>query len=82
MEFQYLTDWWECIQDRVTQGLLPSSSFGLGLVYWWWIWRMRNDFVIIGIKWAQGGYHELMEANVKIPSILWRTVPAENRTQV
>lgn len=48
---KYMSDWWACIQERITQARLPASSLGLGLTYCWWIWRMRNEAVFNGTWW-------------------------------
>lgn len=31
-ECRHMTDWWECLQERIAQNHLPSSSMGLGRV--------------------------------------------------
>ncbi|XP_058185165.1 uncharacterized protein LOC131302511 [Rhododendron vialii] len=70
-----MVDWWVCIYDRITQSRLPSPFLGMTLLYCWWIWRARNDFIFNGIVWAtdavsrkaQGDFYEFQDANTKVP---------------
>ncbi|XP_058210987.1 uncharacterized protein LOC131323292 [Rhododendron vialii] len=81
LDCRNMTDWWDCIQERINQSHMPPFSLGMALLYCWWIWRARNDFIVNGKCWAteavsgkaQGDFFEFKDANSKVPSPLSRS---------
>lgn len=81
LDCRNMTDWWDCIQERISQSHMPPFLLGMALLYCWWIWRARNDFIFNGKCWAteavsgkaQGDFFEFQDANSKVPSPLSRS---------